>query len=574
MIKRFIPYYKPHMKLFIIDFACAITLALLQLVFPHAVNVIMDSLLPAGDFGPVFQWGLLLAALYLVQYAMQRVVEYWGHIVGVRIEHDMRRDLFEHVHQLPFSYFDNVKTGQLMSRIVNDLNEIAELAHHGPEDFLISVCMLIGTFALMALMSWKLTLLLLIIVPIMLIMSNKWNKRMRAGFSDMRAELGEINAGVEDSLSGVRVVKSFTNEEYEKKKFAVGNDRFTKVKDNTYYVMAHFYTMIGLFSNIFYLVTLVGGSYLVIKGEMSAGNLTAFILYVNLFLSPLQKITNLLETYQRGMAAFTRFAEIMSIKPDIEDKPGAAALPRPKGDIRFEHVSFRYNDSKNVLDDVNFDIYAGHTVALVGPSGGGKTTLCNLIPRFYDVTGGRITIDGHDIRDVTLKSLRDNIGIVQQDVFLFGGTVRDNILYGRPDATDEEVIEAAKLADAHEFIMKFENGYDTIVGQRGIKLSGGQKQRIAIARIFLKNPPILLLDEATSALDNATERIIQKSLSRLSENRTSLVIAHRLATIRNADCIFVMTDEGIAECGNHEQLIEKNGLYAQLYNSQFEGLEK
>lgn len=574
MIKRFIPYYKPHMKLFIIDFACAITLALLQLVFPHAVNVIMDSLLPAGDFGPVFQWGLLLAALYLVQYAMQRVVEYWGHIVGVRIEHDMRRDLFEHVHQLPFSYFDNVKTGQLMSRIVNDLNEIAELAHHGPEDFLISVCMLIGTFALMASMSWKLTLLLLIIVPIMLIMSNKWNKRMRAGFSDMRAELGEINAGVEDSLSGVRVVKSFTNEEYEKKKFAVGNDRFTKVKDNTYYVMAHFHTMIGLFSNIFYLVTLVGGSYLVIKGEMSAGNLTAFILYVNLFLSPLQKITNLLETYQRGMAAFTRFAEIMSIKPDIEDKPGAAALPRPKGDIRFEHVSFRYNDSKNVLDDVNFDIYAGHTVALVGPSGGGKTTLCNLIPRFYDVTGGRITIDGHDIRDVTLKSLRDNIGIVQQDVFLFGGTVRDNILYGRPDATDEEVIEAAKLADAHEFIMKFENGYDTIVGQRGIKLSGGQKQRIAIARIFLKNPPILLLDEATSALDNATERIIQKSLSRLSENRTSLVIAHRLATIRNADCIFVMTDEGIAECGNHKQLIEKNGLYAQLYNSQFEGLEK
>ena len=574
MIKRFIPYYKPHMKLFIIDFACAITLALLQLVFPHAVNVIMDSLLPAGDFGPVFQWGLLLAALYLVQYAMQRVVEYWGHIVGVRIEHDMRRDLFEHVHQLPFSYFDNVKTGQLMSRIVNDLNEIAELAHHGPEDFLISVCMLIGTFALMATMSWKLTLLLLIIVPIMLIMSNKWNKRMRAGFSDMRAELGEINAGVEDSLSGVRVVKSFTNEEYEKKKFAVGNDRFTKVKDNTYYVMAHFHTMIGLFSNIFYLVTLVGGSYLVIKGEMSAGNLTAFILYVNLFLSPLQKITNLLETYQRGMAAFTRFAEIMSIKPDIEDKPGAAALPRPKGDIRFEHVSFRYNDSKTVLDDVNFDIYAGHTVALVGPSGGGKTTLCNLIPRFYDVTGGRITIDGHDIRDVTLKSLRDNIGIVQQDVFLFGGTVRDNILYGRPDATDEEVIEAAKLADAHEFIMKFENGYDTIVGQRGIKLSGGQKQRIAIARIFLKNPPILLLDEATSALDNATERIIQKSLSRLSENRTSLVIAHRLATIRNADCIFVMTDEGIAECGNHKQLIEKNGLYAQLYNSQFEGLEK
>lgn len=573
MIKRFIPYYKPHMKLFVFDFCCAITLALLQLVFPHAVNVIMDSLLPAGDFAPVFKWGLLLAVLYIMQYMMQRVVEYWGHIVGVRIEHDMRRDLFDHVHQLPFSYFDNVKTGQLMSRIVNDLNEIAELAHHGPEDFIISLCMLIGTFGLMAMMNWKLTLLLIILVPPMLILSGKWNKRMRASFSDMRAELGEINSGVEDSLSGVRVVKSFTNEEYEKNKFAEGNSRFTKVKDSTYYAMSHFHTMVGLFSNAFYLVTLVGGSYFVIQGEMSAGNLTAFILYVNLFLSPLQKITNLIETYQRGMAAFTRFVEIMNVKPDIQDKPDAAVLKRPRGDIRFEHVSFKYNESKTVLDDINFDIYAGHTVALVGPSGGGKTTLCNLIPRFYDVTGGRITIDGQDIRDVTLKSLRENIGIVQQDVFLFGGTVRDNILYGRPDATDEEVIAAAKLADAHDFIMGFEKGYDTLVGQRGIKLSGGQKQRIAIARIFLKNPPILLLDEATSALDNATERIIQRSLSRLSENRTSLVIAHRLATIRNADCIFVITDEGIVESGNHEQLLKKNGLYAELYNSQFEGLE-
>ena len=566
MIKRFIPYYKPHMKLFIIDFACAITLALLQLVFPHAVNVIMDSLLPAGDFGPVFQWGLLLAALYLVQYAMQRVVEYWGHIVGVRIEHDMRRDLFEHVHQLPFSYFDNVKTGQLMSRIVNDLNEIAELAHHGPEDFLISVCMLIGTFALMASMSWKLTLLLLIIVPIMLIMSNKWNKRMRAGFSDMRAELGEINAGVEDSLSGVRVVKSFTNEEYEKKKFAVGNDRFTKVKDNTYYVMAHFHTMIGLFSNIFYLVTLVGGSYLVIKGEMSAGNLTAFILYVNLFLSPLQKITNLLETYQRGMAAFTRFAEIMSIKPDIEDKPDAAVLPRPKGDIRFEHVSFRYNDSKNVLSDLNFEIYAGHTVALVGPSGGGKTTLCNLIPRFYDVTSGHIYIDGQDIQQVTLKSLREDIGIVQQDVYLFSGSVADNIAYGKPDATREEIIEAARLAGAERFIMALKDGFDTYVGERGVKLSGGQKQRIAIARVFLKNPPILILDEATSALDNESEILVGQSLEKLAHGRTTLTIAHRLTTIKDYDRILVLGVEGIVEAGTHEQLLAKQGVYYRLWN--------
>ena len=477
--------------------------------------------------------------------------------------------------ELPFSYFDNVKTGQLMSRIVNDLNEIAELAHHGPEDFLISVCMLIGTFALMASMSWKLTLLLLIIVPIMLIMSNKWNKRMRAGFSDMRAELGEINAGVEDSLSGVRVVKSFTNEEYEKKKFAVGNDRFTKVKDNTYYVMAHFHTMIGLFSNIFYLVTLVGGSYLVIKGEMSAGNLTAFILYVNLFLSPLQKITNLLETYQRGMAAFTRFAEIMSIKPDIEDKPDAAVLPRPKGDIRFEHVSFRYNDSKNVLSDLNFEIYAGHTVALVGPSGRRQDDIVQpdtaLLRRYRRAHNHRRP--RHTRRDAKVTA-RQHRHSAAGRIPVRRHCARQTYYTARPDATDEEVIEAAKLADAHEFIMKFENGYDTIVGQRGIKLSGGQKQRIAIARIFLKNPPILLLDEATSALDNATERIIQKSLSRLSENRTSLVIAHRLATIRNADCIFVMTDEGIAECGNHKQLIEKNGLYAQLYNSQFEGLEK
>ncbi|MDL2318695.1 ABC transporter ATP-binding protein/permease [Eubacteriales bacterium OttesenSCG-928-A19] len=575
MIRRFAKYYRPHLRLFIADFCAAALIAALDLVFPNAVRSVMNAVTGAIDsltLAYLVRLGILLLVMYLIRYGLDFFVTYYGHMVGVRIEHDMRHDLFDHVTNLPFAYFDNTKTGQIMSRIVNDLNEIAELAHHGPEDFFISVVMLIGTFSMMMTMHWKLTLVLLVLVLPMIIFSVVWNKRLRASFRTLRAELGNINAQVEDSLSGVRVVKSFTGEKFERERFAEGNANFTKAKSQSYFVMAHFHSGVTMFSNLLMLATLVGGGYFLMRREIGVAELTAFLLYVELFLKPIRQLTTLVETYQRGMAAFSRFDEMMNVESTIQDKKNAIKVGRLDGAISFERVTFGYNENRNVLEDVNLSMRPGEIVALVGPSGGGKTTICNLIPRFYDVQAGAVKIDGIDVRDMTQRSLRRNIGIVQQDVFLFSGTVRENIAYAKPGASEDEIIAAAKRANAHEFILSLEEGYDTSVGQRGVKLSGGQKQRIAIARIFLKNPPILLLDEATSALDNETERIIQESLFTLSENRTTLIIAHRLATIRGADTILVMTDEGIVERGSHDELMKIGGLYAHLYNTQFDQL--
>ncbi|MCL1963737.1 MAG: ABC transporter ATP-binding protein/permease [Firmicutes bacterium] len=573
MIRRFAKYYKPHVALFILDFGAASLIAALDLIFPSAartvLNLVQDNL-QSLTLSFLTRWGILLLSLYLVRYGLEFFVNYKGHMVGVRIERDMRRDLFGHITDLPLSYFDDTKTGQIMSRIVNDLNEISELAHHGPEDLFISLVTLLGTFGMMISMHRLLALMIFLCVLPMAWFSLIWNKKMRLGFRALRKDLGDINAQVEDSLSGVRVVKSFTGEEHERARFQQGNEGFTKAKIMAYYVMSHFDSGMNLFSNLMQLVTLLGGSYFLMRGELGLGDLTAFLLYVELFLKPIHRLTALVENYQRGMASYARFDEMMQVQPSIRDQKDAIEAGRLTGLISFEHVTFGYNENRHVLKDITVTMLPGEVVALVGPSGGGKTTLCNLIPRFYEPRDGRVTIDGIDIRDMTQKSLRKNIGIVQQDVFLFSGTVRENIAYAKPDAAEREIVAAARRANAHDFILALEHGYDTPVGQRGIKLSGGQKQRIAIARIFLKNPPILLLDEATSALDNETERIIQESLFDLSENRTTLIIAHRLATIRGADTILVMTDEGILERGTHASLLKQNGLYAQLYNAQFD----
>ncbi len=558
------------MSLFILDFTCAFIMSIMDLIFPVFAKGMIDTILPNRSIKIIIWSGIGLLFLYVIRSILEYIVNYWGHVLGVRMEYDMRKEMFDHIQKLSFTYFDNNKTGQIMSRLVNDLNEISELAHHGPEDLFITFITLIGSFMIMFSLNVKLTLALFFIMPIMMIFSVSKNRAMRRAFRDLRVKLGDINAQAEDSISGVRVVKAFTNEAYEHKKFERGNRGFKESKEDSYKVMGQFFSGITFFSNLINLVVLIYGGILIYNGELSLGELVGFLLYVSMFLQPIRKITALIENYQKGMAGFNRFTEILNIEPEIQDKKNAKEVKRLKGDILFEKVHFSYNNKNNILENINFRIKSGETVAFVGPSGGGKTTLCSLIPRFYEIDQGKIKIDEIDIQEITQKSLRENIGIVQQDVFLFSGTIRDNIIYGRIGASDEEVIEAAKKANAHDFIMHLENGYDTYIGERGVKLSGGQKQRISIARIFLKNPPILILDEATSALDNETEKLIQESLFKLSENRTTLVIAHRLATIRNANRIMVLTDEGIVEDGNHEKLISAGGIYERLYKSQFE----
>lgn len=569
MIRRFFTYYKPHKRLFIIDFSAAVIVALLELLFPVAVQWFIDDLLPGGDWNRVVTISILLFIAYLISTFLQYIVTYLGHKLGLNIETDMREELFNHVQSQSFRFFDNTKTGHIMSRITNDLFDIGELAHHGPEDFFIAAMTFFGTFAIMFTINVKLTMMILVIVPILIILIGYSNIKMSKTWSKMYDHIADVNAQVEDAVSGVRVVQSFTNEQFEKDLFATNNNRFRSAKLMAYRVMAFVNSNIYFVMRFAILFVLVIGAWLSFNDQLSYGELVAFVLYMNVLFNPIQKVSALLELYPKGMAGFKRFTELLDVEPEVENRPNAKEATALTGNIAFNDVTFGYEKRQApILKNVSFNVAAGETIALVGPSGAGKTTISALIPRFYDVDRGRITIDGVDIRDFTKESLRQQIGTVQQDVFLFTGTLRENIAYGKLDATDEEIRQAAKQAHMEDFIRELPDGYDTQVGERGFKLSGGQKQRIAIARMFLKNPPILILDEATSALDTETEMIIQQALNDLAKNRTTLVIAHRLATIKNADRIMVVTKDGIAEEGSHDELIKQDGIFAHLHRIQ------
>lgn len=571
MIKKFISYYGPHKKLFAIDMVCAFLVAALDLVFPMLTRNILNEALPQGNIRKVFIFTAVLTILYLLKLLFNYIIEYWGHVVGVRMQYEMRKDIFSHLQTLPFKYFDDNKTGHIMSKIINDLMEISELAHHGPEDLFISAIMLIGSFIALCTINVKLTLIIFAALPIMIVFAMRKRIKMSEAFRQVRKEVANVNSSLENSISGIRVSKSFTNEEYEMDKFDQGNELFKESRQYAYKYMAEFSAGVKFFVDILNVIIIGFGGYFVYKKLIDIPDLVAYLLYIQFFMQPIRRLTSFVEQYQSGMTGFERFVDLMNIKPEIVDGDNAIELKNVKGEIELRNVTFSYNDKTSILSNLTLHIEEGKTLALVGPSGGGKTTLCHLIPRFYELSEGDIFIDGNSIKDVTLKSLRQNIGIVQQDVFLFTGTIKDNILYGRPDASDNEVIEAAKNANIHDFILSLYDGYDTNVGERGVKLSGGQKQRMSIARVFLKNPPILILDEATSALDNEAEIAIQKSLEKLSKGRTTLVVAHRLSTVRNAHEIVVITDKGIQEKGSHEELIKIDGIYSTLYNAQFKG---
>ncbi len=575
-LRRFLAYYGPHKGLFILDLACALVVAAVDVAFPLVTQYILRTLLPAmaQDNALVRIFAVLIGCLvcaYLMRAVLQFVIGYWGHRLGTYIEADMRRDIFTHIQTLPFAFYDRIRTGKLLSRITNDLFEVTELAHHGPEDVLISTMTILGAFIAMFSIEWRLALCLLILLPVIIYFVMHTRLKMRRTSRQVKERMAEINADIESSISGARTAKAFANEKYEIKKFEKGNKNFLSAKKDFYKVMAVFNSGTEFFMAMFNVAVLACGGYLIYKRQLDTVTLITFTLYISTFTSPIKRLAAFAEQYMIGMAGFTRFLEIMDTKPAIEDKPDAIELKDVKGDIAFSHVSFAYNEGQNVLQDVDLSIPAGKTLALVGPSGGGKTTLCHLLLRFYDIREGSITIDGHDIRDVTMRSLRENVGIVQQDVFLFADSILENIRYGRLDATDAEVVEAAKRAHIHEEIMTFPDGYETNVGERGMLLSGGQKQRVSIARLFLKNPPVLILDEATSALDTLTEADIQHSFDELSKGRTTLVIAHRLSTVQNADEIVVIDEHGIQERGSHEELLAKNGLYAGFYQATLRG---
>lgn len=573
LLKKFIGYYKPYKKIFFFDLFCAAVISMIDLIYPQILRQGANTIF-VQEKSVILRVLPLLAAGLLIMYIIQALCKYYvncqGHVMGAMMERDMRRELFEHYEKLSFSYYDNNNSGQMMSRLVSDLFDISEFAHHGPENLFISLIKIIGSFVFLTVINWRLAIPLFVIVIVMVIFSSIQSKKMHATFLDNRKKIGDINARLQDTLSGIRVVQSFANEEIEKKKFAVSNENFLVSKKENYRCMGSFSAWNIFFQGLMYLTVLVFGGYLISQDKMEPADLAMYALYIGIFVSPIQILVELTEMIQKGLSGFRRFSAIMETEPDIEDAEDARELTNVKGNVNYDHVTFRYNDDEPVLSDVSFSIPAGRSIALVGPSGGGKTTICSLLPRFYELTGGKITIDGEDIKEFTLQSLRKNIGIVQQDVYLFCGTVRENIAYGKPDASDEEIIEAAKNANIHDFIMSLPDGYDTFVGERGTRLSGGQKQRISIARVFLKNPPILILDEATSALDNESERHIQKSLEELSKNRTTITIAHRLSTIRGADEIIVITENGIAERGSHDELMKIDGIYAKYYRMQFQ----
>ena len=573
-LKKFIRYYAPYKTVFFLDLICAAVISVVDLIYPQLLrslaatlfikesSVILRALIPLGI-------GLFL--MYVIQSLCKYYVSYQGHMMGANMERDMRQQLFDHYEKLSFSYYDQNNSGQMMSKLVSDLFDIAECAHHGPENFFISLIKVVGAFIFLFVINWWLAIPMAVLVVLMFGFSLSQNQRMQATFMDNRRKIGDVNASLQDTLAGIRVVQSFANEDVERKKFRKSNQGFLLSKDANYKCMGTFMGSNLFFQGMMYLVTLVFGGFLIAKGQMDVADLTMYALYIGIFISPVQILVELTEMIQKGMSGFSRFIAVMETDPDIEDAPDARPLTDVKGQVSYENVSFHYSDDDTpVLTNVSFRIPAGKSIALVGPSGSGKSTICNLLPRFYDVTGGRITIDGQDVRTLTLQSLRRQIGVVQQDVYLFCGTVRENIAYGKPGASMEEIIDAAKKANIHDFIQSLPDGYDTFVGERGTRLSGGQKQRISIARVFLKNPPILILDEATSALDNESERWIQQSLDELAKDRTTITIAHRLSTIHGADEILVIADNGIAERGTHEELIQKKGIYAHYYEMQFQ----
>ena len=569
-LKKFISYYRPYRAVFYFDLFCAAVISVVDLAYPQLLRSLTKTLF-TGNKSAILGALPWLFLILLIMYTIQSLCKYYvtcqGHIMGAKMERDMRKQLFEHYEKLSFSYYSTHNSGQMMSKLVSDLFDISELAHHGPENLFISLVKIIGSFVFLFLINQKLALPLLLLVILMILFSIRQNKKMQQTFLENRIRIGDINASLQDTLSGIRVVQSFANEDTELHKFNHSNEAFLDSKKDNYRCMGTFMSSNLFFQGMMYLTTLIYGGYLIAMGQMQAADLAMYALYIGIFISPIQILVELVEMLQKGLSGFRRYLEVVETEPEIQDKEGAIDLENVKGDVCYDNVSFHYSDdNKTVLSQVSIHIPAGKSVALVGHSGGGKTTICSLLPRFYDVTAGKVTIDGKDVRDLTLKSLRNQIGMVQQDVYLFDGTIRENIAYGKPDATDEEIKEAARRANMDDFIMQLPKQYDTYVGEKGTRLSGGQKQRISIARVFLKNPPILILDEATSALDNESERYIQKSLEELAKNRTTITIAHRLSTIKRSDEIIVITEDGIAERGTHETLLAKNGIYARYYN--------